>query len=135
MRRKNKKREGVNDAHVDMTPMLDIIFILLIFFIVTTSFVKDKGFLVEKVEESQAQASSVKNITIHIDENNTIYFNNKIVDIERIPARVESFISNHPTDKILFRPHKETNYQNVVDVLDQIKPFKRLKINIGIYTP
>lgn len=136
MRRRKQKRMAEKDAHVDMTPMLDIIFILLIFFIVTTSFVKDRGFIVEKVTASRAaQEQKIQNITIHIDENDRLYFNNKLVDLERLPARIQHFTANHQTEKILFRPHEDTDYQRVVDVLDQIKPFRKLKINIGIYTP
>lgn len=135
MRRRKMAKRADKDASVDMTPMLDIIFILLIFFIVTTSFVKDRGFLVKKTEESQSSDNSSKIISVHIDEHNRIYFNNTLVDIERLPARIEYFTAKHPTEKILVRPHKNTNYQQVVDVLDQIKPFKKLQINIGIYRP
>ena len=135
MARRNKRIDENENAEVDMTPMLDIVFILLIFFIVTTSFVKEQGFLVEKVKATKSPASAQKSMTIHIDENDTIFFNNKMVDIERLPARIEYFTANNPTDRILFRPDKNTNYQKVVEVLDQIKPFSNLKISIGIYKP
>lgn len=134
-RRRNKNILEENEAHVDMTPMLDIVFILLIFFIVTTSFVKENGFLVKKSTASKSQNNTSKNIAIHIDENNIIYFNNTPVDIERIPARVEYFLAENPTNVILLRPHKNTNYQQVVSVLDKLKPFKRITVSIGIYQP
>lgn len=133
MRRRNMVEKLDKDAGVDMTPMLDIVFILLIFFIVTTSFVKENGFLVEKSKASKASNSQSNNIMIHIDENNMIYFNSKIVDIERLPARVEHFIANHPTENIIFRPNENTNYQKVVEVLDQLSEFKRLKVTMGLY--
>jgi len=123
------------EAHVDMTPMLDIIFIMLIFFIVTTSFVKENGFAVKKSVDNASANNKSNNIGIHIDEHNIIYFNNTPVDIERLPARIEFFIANNPAKTIIFRPHEDTNYQKVVDVLDQIKPFKRLTISIGTYKP
>lgn len=135
MRRRNMVIVEEDDAHVDMTPMLDIIFILLIFFIVTTSFVKEKGFVVGKTEASKSQDNSSNNIMIHIDENNTVFFNNKMVDIVRLPARIEYYIANHPTENILLRPHEETNYQKVVEILDELKQFKRLPIKMGIYKP
>ncbi len=133
-RRKRGVLEG-KDAHVDMTPMLDIVFILLIFFIVTTSFVKDSGFLVGKSANQKSSNSSATNIMIHIDKNNVIYFNSRAVDIERLPAQIELFIANNPTKIILLRPHEETRYQLVVDVLDQIQPFKNIKIAIGTFKP
>ena len=136
MRRRNKRSFVDKDARVDMTPMLDIIFIMLIFFIVTTSFVKDSGFLVDKEElvDSKSKGKS-SNMMIHIDENDMIFFNQRPVDIELLSAQIGSFKANHPTTKILVRPHEQTRYQKVVDVLDQIKPFKELIITIGIYKP
>ncbi|MDG1751326.1 MAG: biopolymer transporter ExbD [Thalassotalea sp.] len=78
MRRRNMIERLDKDAGVDMTPMLDIVFILLIFFIVTTSFVKENGFLVEKSKASKPSNSQSDNIMIHIDSNNIVYFNTKI---------------------------------------------------------
>jgi len=135
MRRRKKKIITNQDAKADMTPMLDIIFILLIFFIVTTSFVKDDGFEVRKPDSHKSLNNSSKIIMIHIDENNTIFFNNRMIDIERLPAQIEYFLANNPTETILVRPHEETRHQQVVDILDQIRPFKNIKISIGIYKP
>jgi biopolymer transport protein ExbD len=72
---------------------------------------------------------------IRIDANDIVYFNTKIVDIERHPARVEHFIANHATENIIFRPNEDTNYQKVVEVLDQLSQFKRLKVTMGLYKP
>jgi biopolymer transport protein ExbD len=55
MRRRNMIERLEKDAGVDMTPLLDIVFILLIFFIVTTSFVKENGFLVENPKQANHQ--------------------------------------------------------------------------------
>ncbi len=131
-RRKQPKAIPNDEVGVDMTPMLDIVFILLIFFIVTTSFVKEKGFVVERSKSNKASAAPSGVIMIHIDANNLVYFNNKVVDLERLPARVEHYIANTQTETILFRPHVETNYQKVVEVLDQLTEFRRLKINMGV---
>ncbi|WP_346776920.1 biopolymer transporter ExbD [Thalassotalea sp. G2M2-11] len=135
MKRRKQPHIVEKDAGVDMTPMLDIVFILLIFFIVTTSFVKENGFLVKKSESSKASAAKSENIMIHIDENNTIFFNTKPVDIERLPARIEFFLAEHQTRNIILRPHEETNYQKVVDVLDKLKQFNKLTITMGLYKP
>ena len=134
MRRRHKRLFAEKDAGVDMTPMLDIIFIMLIFFIVTTSFVKDKGFEVDKEEYSKSTGKS-SNMMINIDENGIVYFNQRPVDIELLSAQIGSFTANNATKRILVRPHEQTKYQKVVDVLDQIKPFKELTITIGTYKP
>ena len=135
MRRRKKKLSIEKDASVDVTSLLDIIFIMLIFFIVTTSFVKESGFVVTKSSENKINERTSTTIMIHIDQNGLVYFNHKVVDIIRLPARIEYYIANNPTENILLRPHEEIKYQKVVQVLDQVKPFKRLKISIGIYKP
>lgn len=134
MRRRRDSLQDEGNASVDMTSLLDIIFIMLIFFIVTTSFVKEQGFVVGKSAASKAAAKS-PTIMIHVDKNGIIYMNNRAVDLALLSAQIEVFTANHPTKAIIFRPHEETNYQQVVDILDRIKPFKRLKISIGIYKP
>ncbi|WDE04142.1 biopolymer transporter ExbD [Thalassomonas viridans] len=135
MRRRKKRSQPEPEAKVDVTSLLDIIFIMLIFFIVTTSFVKESGFLVKKAGTNKATQKEATSIMIHIDQHGIVYFNNKAVDIIRLPARIEYYIANNPTEHILVRPHAETSHQKVVEVLDQISPFKRLKISIGIYKP
>ena len=66
------KRSRIYDeqkAEADMTPMLDIVFILLIFFIVTTSFVKEKGFLINKPDAGKSNLSNTPILLIRINEN------------------------------------------------------------------
>jgi len=135
MRRRKKRAPPEEEAKVDVTSLLDIIFIMLIFFIVTTSFVKESGFLVKKSGIDKPVDKKSTTIMIHIDQHGIVYFHNKAVDIIRLPARIEYYIANNPTENVLIRPHADTNYQKVVEVLDQVKSFKRLKIVIGIYKP
>ncbi|WDE13079.1 ExbD/TolR family protein [Thalassomonas haliotis] len=135
MRRRKKRLQPEQDAKVDVTSLLDIIFIMLIFFIVTTSFVRESGFLVKKSGADKSSNKESATIMVHIDQHGIVYFNNKAVDIIRLPARIEYFIANNPTKHILLRPHEDTRYEQVVAVLDQIKPFTRLKISVGIYKP
>ncbi len=132
-----KSRLGNNqeNSEVDMTPMLDIVFILLIFFIVTTSFVKEQGFLLNKPDQTKSSPSDSTNISIHIDENNTVFFNNKAVDVSRIPARIENFLANQSTENVILSPHVKTNYNKVVQVLDQIKLVSGLTVSISTYKP
>jgi len=118
-------------AEVDMTPMLDIVFIMLIFFIVTTSFVKEEGILINRPDANRNTNSNKPVIMINIDETGNIKFNNKLVDVERIPARIENFLAKHETNSAVVLPHYNTSYDTVVKVLDQIKLFDHLTISIA----
>ena len=126
-----KARLENSNAAVDMTPMLDIVFILLIFFIVTTSFVKEQGLMVNIPEMNKTSNESAPAILLRINESGIVTFNGKIVDIERIPARIENFIAKHDTISAIVIPDNETRHEYVVNVMDKIKQFSQLTISIG----
>ena len=118
-------------AEADMTPMLDIVFILLIFFIVTTSFVKEQGFLIQVPDNKTANSPQNPAMKIDISANGDLLFNNKAVDIERVPAKIEQFLAKHDATGVIVQADNNTNYQDIVSLLDQIKRFKNLTIAIS----
>ena len=130
MSKRNNKHQ-IEESEVDMTPMLDIVFIMLIFFIVTTSFVKEEGILVNRPEASKSPKSNDPIILVKINETGLITFNGKLVDIERLPARIENFLAKTQTQSAVAIPSYETSHEDVVKVLDQIKTFDHLTISIG----
>lgn len=120
-----------NDAEVDMTPMLDIVFILLIFFIVTTSFVKELGIEVLKPESKTTETINKPNMVINISEKGLIRFNNRLVDIERVPSRISQFLAKNDATTVLLIPEADVTYDLVVAVMDKIKSYSQLAIAIG----
>ncbi len=130
MSKRNNKHQ-IEESEVDMTPMLDIVFIMLIFFIVTTSFVKEEGILVNRPEASKSPKNNDPIILVKINETGLITFNGKLVDIERLPARIENFLAKSQTQSAVVIPSYETSHEDVVKVLDQIKTFDHLTISIG----
>ena len=131
MARKQRFREE-EDAAVDMTPMLDIVFIMLIFFIVTTSFVKEAGIEVNKPKAAQAQKTKNANIFIAIRENGEIWMDKRQVDVERVSANLESLMAEQSTDVIIIQADKGAKHGVVVKVMDQIKATgDNLKISIA----
>ncbi|MEI5638250.1 MULTISPECIES: ExbD/TolR family protein [unclassified Pseudoalteromonas] len=131
MARKQRFREE-EEAAVDMTPMLDIVFIMLIFFIVTTSFVKEAGIEVNKPKAAQAQKTKNANIFIAIRENGEIWMDKRQVDVERVSANLESLMAEQPTDVVIIQADKGAKHGVVVKVMDQIKATgDNLKISIA----
>lgn len=130
MSRRRKLLEN-NEADVDMTPMLDIVFILLIFFIVTTSFVKEEGLLVNKPKPNKSPSSDTPMVLVKITDTGLVSLNNKMVDIERLPARIESFLAENLTTSAVVIADPKTNHNDVVQVIDQIKQFSQLTVSIG----
>ncbi|HET8815906.1 MAG TPA: biopolymer transporter ExbD [Pseudidiomarina sp.] len=127
----SKRIREEEDAAIDMTPMLDIVFIMLIFFIVTTSFVKEAGIDVNKPEASQAQKKPSANIFIAIRANGEVWMDKRMVDVERVGANIERLLAEQPTDIVVIQADKEAKHGVVVEVMDQIKEAGIDKISIA----
>jgi biopolymer transport protein ExbD len=120
------------EADVDMTPMLDIVFILLIFFIVTTSFVKEEGLLVNRPKAKNSPSeNNTPTVVVQIGETGLVKFNGRLVDIERLSARIESFLSENQTNSAVVIAHDDVAHEVVVKVIDSIISFEQLTISIG----
>jgi len=127
-----KKYEDSNgESEVDMTPMLDIVFILLIFFIVTTSFIKEKGLEVNRPKANKSAKSDAPVIVVTISDSGLVSLNGKLVDIERLSARIESFLATNSTNSAVVIPSYDTSHDDVVQVIDKIKNFGQLTVSIG----
>ena len=122
------------EAAVDLTPMLDVVFIMLIFFIVTTSFVKEAGIDVNKPKAAQAQKKPTATIFIAIRPNGEIHMDKRVVDIERVSATIEKMLAESPTDTVIIQADREAKHGVVVKVMDQIKAAGIDKISIAADT-
>ena len=129
MARKRLREE--EEATLDMTPMLDIVFIMLIFFIVTTSFVKEAGIDVNRPEASQATQKPSANIFIAIRENGEVWMDRRQVDVERVAANLERLLAEQPTDMVVIQADKGARHGVVVQVMDQIKEAGIAQISIA----
>ena len=89
------------EAAIDMTPMLDIVFIMLIFFIVTTSFVKEAGIEVNKPKAANQSKQKSANIFIAVKDNGEIWLDKRRVDVERVAANIEKLLAEQPTDVVI----------------------------------
>jgi biopolymer transport protein ExbD len=109
------------DAEIDMTPMLDIVFIMLIFFIVTTVFVKEAGIDVNKPNGSLAVTPKNANIFIAVTEDGKVWMDKREIDADSVRANLERLMAEQPSDVIIIQADKEAEHGLVVDVMDQIK--------------
>ena len=110
MRRKSRAND---EAEINITPMLDIVFIMLIFFIVTTSFVKEAGVNISRPDPNQNNEppppKEKKNVFIKIDATNRVYMDNLDVDIRAIRARVEVKRAQNPEAIAIIGVHPNAN--------------------------
>ena len=119
---KRKKHTSSDDeAQIDMTPMLDIVFIMLIFFIVTTSFVKEKGLEASRLKDNTESQQPSKSLSIQIDDVGVIKMNGREVDIRRVVANIQTFLAENNTDSAAIQAHEDTEHGIVVEVMNQAK--------------
>ena len=129
MRRQSKRQR--DEVQIDMTPMLDIVFIMLIFFIVTTSFVKEAGIEINRPKAANATTAKSANIFIAVRQNDEVWMDKRQVDIERVSANIERMLAEQPTDTVVIQADKDAKHGTVVKVMDQVKAAGIDKISIA----
>ncbi len=121
MRRRSNHSSSEQTADIDMTPMLDIVFIMLIFFIVTTSFVKESGIDVNRPSAQTATRKEQGNIIVAIKANGDVWIDKRHVDIRAVRANVSRLHAEQPLGAVVIAADKETKVQVLTQVMDQIR--------------
>lgn len=115
-------RAIAQDSEVDMTPMLDIVFIMLIFFIVTTSFVKESGLNIQRPSFDETDHDKIQqSIVIKINELEDIQFGQRLIQQDAVLANVQAAISKNPKVGIMVQVADVADTRVLVSVVDQIK--------------
>ncbi|MEW9799576.1 ExbD/TolR family protein [Alteromonas sp. CYL-A6] len=106
------------EANIDMTPMLDVVFIMLIFFIVTASFVKEAGIDVNRPEAATAVKKDRANILIAISDKGEIWINKRRIDIRAVQANIERLHAENPQGTVVIQADKESKTDTLIKVMD-----------------
>ena len=112
--------EGANQ--IDLTPMLDVVFIMLIFFIVTSSFVKEPGVELFKPQASTQEACERGTIIFAVDANGDIYYNKNKLPLDRAMRTAEAAKKEAPQANIVVQVDRETPAYVVEDLIDTVRP-------------
>ena len=119
MRRRKVRAE--DDSQIDMTPMLDVVFIMLIFFIVTTSFVRESGLEVDRPSAATATEQTKAGIFVAIKDTGEIYIDSHQVDQQRVRANLERLIASQGEVGLVIQADKDTRHGVVVAVMDSAR--------------
>ena len=109
------------EAKIDLTPMLDVVFIMLIFFIVTATFVKELGLDVNKPPEVDVTDSESESITIVIRPNDKIEIDGLNVDPRAVSSMIVRRKAENPKASIAVLAHSKSRANTLVTVVDSIK--------------
>ena len=117
MRRRSKAND---EAEINITPMLDIVFIMLIFFIVTTSFVKEKGLEVSRPSNSPPKEIVKKKgpIVVKIDANGNISMKGRMLERKAVEANLEREKAEKPESPLIIAAHPDADTEALVIILD-----------------
>jgi biopolymer transport protein ExbD len=116
-----RRHAHTDDAEINITPMLDIVFIMLIFFIVTTSFTKETGATIVKPEAEQAVALRNGTILVGIKSNDDIWMSKRLIEIREVRSMVEQAKAENPKGSVVIVADKDSRIGTVTQVMDQVK--------------
>jgi biopolymer transport protein ExbD len=117
------RRRHLDDdsSDLELTPMIDVVFILLIFFIVTTSFVRETGIEINRPSATTAQTKAKANILIAIKPDGDIWIDKHQVDIRAVRATVQRLAAKSPQSSVVILSDSEAKTGILVRVMDQIR--------------
>jgi biopolymer transport protein ExbD len=115
--RRERKREQ-EESEVNLTPMLDVVFIMLIFFIVTASFVKESGIDITRPPAATAERKERGNILVAITANDQIWIDRRQVDPRALRANIERLHAENPQGSVVIQADIKSTNGLLVEVMD-----------------
>jgi len=116
-----RRHARTEEAEINITPMLDIVFIMLIFFIVTTSFTKETGAVITKPIAEQAVALRNGTILIGVKSNDDIWMSKRLIELREVRSMVEQAKAENPKGSVVIVADKDSRIGTVTLVMDQVK--------------
>ena len=129
--RRGKKR----NIELNMAPLIDMVFILLIFFLVTTSFVKETGVDVNRPTAATAVSQKKANILIGITQDDRIFMDRREIDIRAVRANVERALAENPEGAVIVVADRESRTGIAVNVMDECKLAGSKNVALGAGVP
>jgi biopolymer transport protein ExbD len=123
------------EAAIDMTPMLDVVFIMLIFFIVTASFVKEAGIDVNRPDAATAVKKDRANILIAISDTGEIWINKRRIDARAVQANIERLHAENPQGTVVIQADKKATTEVLIKVMDASRSAGVYDVSIAAQEP
>lgn len=131
-----KRHRFEDEAEINITPMLDIVFIMLIFFIVTTSFVKEKGLEVSRPSNTPPKEVEVQKspIVVRIDSSSLISIQGRMLEPRAVQANLERQKAEKPESPLIIAAHPDADTESLVTVLNAAKAVGIESVNVATST-
>ena len=128
--RRRKTREA-DESEVNLTPMLDVVFIMLIFFIVTASFAKEAGIDINRPNAATAEVKQKGNILIAISDTGQIWIDKRRVDVRAVRANIERLHAENPQGSVVIQADTDSKNGLLVEVMDAARQAGVLNVSIA----
>lgn len=125
------RHENENDDEINISPLIDMVFILLIFFVVTATFSQETGVKVQRPRATSAKQIRKKNILIAITAEGTIHIQNKQVNFNHLKVILKNLIQDSPDSDAVVMADQNSKMDTVVKVIDACNNAGILKVSIG----
>ena len=120
-----------DDQEINITPMLDVVFIMLIFFIVTASFVKESGIEVDRPSATTAVVKERGNILIAITASGEFWIDRRAVDVRAIRANIERLHAENPQGSVVIQADKNSTTEMLIQVMDAARQAGVFNVSIA----
>ncbi|SMF54977.1 outer membrane transport energization protein ExbD (TC 2.C.1.1.1) [Alteromonadaceae bacterium Bs31] len=117
----SRKKKAEETGAIDLTPMLDVVFIMLIFFIVTASFIKEPGIQVNRPDAVTAIYKKNANILVAINDQNEIWINKNEVDIRQVKTQIQLLLAENPKGAVVIQADSDSNIKTLTDVAQKAR--------------
>ena len=121
MRIVRRRADSEEEQVVDTTPLIDIVFIMLIFFIVTASFVKESGIEINRPSADTAVMQSHTTVLVGITAEDQVWINHRPVDIRAVRANIVRLMAENPQGGVVIQADRDSRNDMLVQVMDQIR--------------
>ena len=117
---RGRQSKQADEASVDLTPMLDVVFILLIFFIVTAQFIKEPGVDISRTDVENAERQNPLGILIAIDEESEIYIDKEVVTLQEVGFRIRELREDNPKGRLVVQADEDSDAGVLISLMEII---------------
>lgn len=126
-----KKLRQEEESSIDVTPMLDVVFIMLIFFIVTSVFIKEAGIEVNRPDATTSTPKENVSILVAINDNNEIWIDKRRVDVRAVKSVIERLRAENPEGGLVIQADDQANVKTMTAVADAARELGLYDISIA----
>ena len=130
-RRFSSDTDAEDESAVDLTPMLDVVFIMLIFFIVTATFIKEAGVEVNRPDANTSDQKDNTTVLVAINADNSIWIDKRRVDVRSVRANIERLHAENPEGGVVIQADQLASIKTFTAVLDaarEVVPHEKVSL-------